>query len=119
MVIDSNHVQFNLLGSSALASKTIQPKFSPDINKIQFQLRTACERYSFPLLKANDMWTSPHFDPSKKVVILATGWMTTVNESETIDVFAKAYNCRGGVNFVVSCMKFVLIISIIPNNSLT
>lgn len=48
------------------------------------------------------MWTSPEFDPNKKVVILATGWTTTVNETDTIDVFAKAYACRGDVNFVVS-----------------
>ncbi|KNC26383.1 Vitellogenin-3 [Lucilia cuprina] len=98
----------NKICSSALASQTITPKFSPDINKMQFQLRTACDRYSFPLLRANDMWTSPHFDPNKKVVILATGWTTTVNETDTIDVFAKAYNCRGDVNFVaVDAASFV------------
>ncbi|XP_065364901.1 vitellogenin-3-like [Calliphora vicina] len=98
----------NKICSSALASQTITPKFSPDINKMQFQLRAACERYNFPLLKANDMWTSPHFDPSKKVVILATGWTTNVNDTDTIDEFAKAYNCRGDVNFVaVDAASFV------------
>lgn len=48
------------------------------------------------------MWKSPLFDVKKKVVILATGWTTTVNGSDTIEVFSKAYNCRGDVNFVVS-----------------
>ncbi|XP_005181751.2 vitellogenin-1 isoform X2 [Musca domestica] len=90
----------NQLCASALSSNAITPKISPNIDKMFFQLRTACNRYSHPLLKANEMWASPEFDPKKKVVILATGWTTTVNETDTIDVFAKAYACRGDVNFV-------------------
>lgn len=69
---------------------------------MNFQLRTACNRTSFPLLDADAMWRSPEFDPKKGVVILATGWTTSVNETDTIDKFAQAYNCRGDVNFVVS-----------------
>lgn len=77
-------------------------KFTPDVNKMHFQLRTPCTKASFPLLQAERMWHSPLFNPSKGVVILATGWTTTVNETEAIDIFAQAYNCRGDVNFVVS-----------------
>uniref|UniRef100_A0A1I8NR26 Lipase domain-containing protein n=1 Tax=Stomoxys calcitrans TaxID=35570 RepID=A0A1I8NR26_STOCA len=98
----------NQLCASALSSNTITPKFSPNIEKLNFQLRTACNRYSHPLLKASEMWTSPEFQPNKKVVILATGWTTTVNDTELIDVFAKAYACRGDVNFVaIDAASFV------------
>lgn len=90
----------NKFCSAAVATDSIKPKVTPDISKMNFQLRTACERYSFPLLEADQMWRSPQFDAKKKVVILATGWTTTINGSETIDAFAKAYNCRGDINFV-------------------
>ncbi|XP_039962015.1 vitellogenin-3-like [Bactrocera tryoni] len=98
----------NTICSSALSSETIRPRVTPDLRKINFQLRTACNNYSYPLLKSNQIWRSPEFDPTKKVVILATGWTTTVNSSKTIDVLAKAYNCRGDVNFVaVDIANFV------------
>ena len=90
----------NKICSAALTSKEIKPKVTPDIHKMQFQLRADCERLSFPLLEADTMWRSPKFDVKKKVVILATGWTTTVNDTDTIDEFAKAYKCRGDVNFV-------------------
>ncbi|XP_011185244.2 vitellogenin-3-like [Zeugodacus cucurbitae] len=95
-------------GSSALATKTIKSRVTPDLNKMQFQLRTTCHKYSYPLLDANQIWRGPEFDPSKKVVILVTGWTTTVNNSDAIDALAKAYNCRGDVNFVaVDIANFV------------
>uniref|UniRef100_A0A1L8EB18 Putative vitellogenin-1-like protein n=1 Tax=Haematobia irritans TaxID=7368 RepID=A0A1L8EB18_HAEIR len=98
----------NQICASALSSNAITPKFSPNIEKLNFQLRTACNRYSYPLLKANEMWTSHEFQPDKKVVIFATGWTTTVNDTEAIDVFAKAYACRGDVNFVaIDAASFV------------
>lgn len=84
-------------------------KFTPDINKMHFQLRTPCTKTSFPLLQAERMWHSPLFNTSKAVVVLATGWTTTVNDTETIDDFAQAYNCRGDVNFVVSMEWEILI----------
>ncbi|XP_052849334.1 vitellogenin-1-like [Drosophila gunungcola] len=98
----------NVICSQALASNKIKSKITPDINKMNFQLQTACTKTNFPLTKAEEMWKSPLFDPKKKVVILATGWTTTVNGSDTIDVFSKAYNCRGDVNFVaVDAARFV------------
>ncbi|XP_016979917.1 vitellogenin-1-like [Drosophila rhopaloa] len=98
----------NLMCSQALASNKLQSKFTPDINQMHFQLQTACTNTSFPLTSPEDMWKSPLFDPKKKVVILATGWTTNVNKSETIDVFSKAFNCRGDVNFVaVDAARFV------------
>ncbi|XP_002042358.2 vitellogenin-1 [Drosophila sechellia] len=98
----------NIICSQALASNKIKSKYSPDINKMNFQLQTACEKKNFPLTNPESMWKSPLFDVKKKVVILATGWTTTVNGSDTIEVFSKAYNCRGDVNFVaVDAARFV------------
>ncbi|EDV35192.1 uncharacterized protein Dana_GF22327 [Drosophila ananassae] len=94
--------------SQALANNKIKSKFTPDINLMHFQLRTPCAKINFPLTNPGAMWHSPEFDPKKKVVILATGWTTTVNGSDTIEVFSKAYNCRGDVNFVaVDAARFV------------
>ncbi|KAM8721311.1 hypothetical protein ACLKA7_007218 [Drosophila subpalustris] len=98
----------NYICSQALRSNKIKSKFLPDISKMNFQLRTACHRASFPLLEAEKMWKSPIFDPTKRVVILATGWTTQVNDTETIDKIGQAYNCRGDVNFVaLDAAKFV------------
>lgn len=93
-----------------MASNKIKSKFTPDIKLMNFQLQTACTKTNFPLTNPEAMWKSPLFDPKKKVVILATGWTTTVNGSDTIDVFSKAYNCRGDVNFVVSVNILIIIL---------
>ncbi|XP_016962933.1 vitellogenin-1 [Drosophila biarmipes] len=98
----------NTICSQALASNKIRSKYMPDINKMNFQLQTTCAKVNFKLTEAESMWKSPLFDPKKKVVILATGWTTTINGSDTIDEFSKAYNCRGDVNFVaVDAARFV------------
>ncbi|XP_001354610.2 vitellogenin-3 [Drosophila pseudoobscura] len=98
----------NFICSQALSSHKIKSKFTPDINKMNFQLQGACTKTNFALTDAESMWKSPEFNPKKKVVILATGWTTTVNGSDTIDVLSKAYNCRGDVNFVaVDAARFV------------
>ncbi|EDW07103.1 vitellogenin-3 [Drosophila mojavensis] len=99
----------NFLCSQALSSNKIKSKYTPDINQMKFQLRTACNKTSFPLLEADSIWRSPDFDPKKGVVILATGWTTSINDTDdTIDKFAQAYNCRGDVNFVaVDVAKFI------------
>ncbi|XP_037937552.1 vitellogenin-1-like [Teleopsis dalmanni] len=90
----------NQICSAALSSETISPKITPNISVMQFQLCTACNKYNYSLLNAEDMWKSPEFDSKKKVVIFATGWTTTINDNKAIETMAKAYNCRGDVNFV-------------------
>ncbi|XP_017484585.1 PREDICTED: vitellogenin-1-like [Rhagoletis zephyria] len=98
----------NTICSKVVAAETITPRVTPDLTKMNFQLRTACKNYSYPLLKANEIWHSPHFDPKKKVVILATGWTTTIENNSAIDTIGNAYNCRGDVNFVaVDAANFV------------
>ncbi|XP_054729145.1 vitellogenin-3-like [Anastrepha obliqua] len=86
--------------SAAIAGDAITPLVTPDLTKMKFQLRTACNSYSYPVLKANEIWQSPEFDPKKKVVIFASGWKTTIESSNPINELAKAFNCRGDVNFV-------------------
>ncbi|XP_054729129.1 vitellogenin-3-like [Anastrepha obliqua] len=90
----------NNICSSAIASDAITPLVTPDKTKLKFQLRTACNSYSYPILKANEICQSPEFDPKKKVVIFASGWKSTIESSNPINELAKAYNCRGDVNFV-------------------
>ncbi|XP_030386745.1 vitellogenin-1-like [Scaptodrosophila lebanonensis] len=98
----------NSLCSTALSSQTIKSKVTPNIEEMNFQLRTACNKYNYPLLKADGMWRSPEFDAKKKVVIMATGWTTTINDTDAIDLISQAYNCRGDVNFVaVDAASFV------------
>ncbi|XP_017106534.2 vitellogenin-1 [Drosophila bipectinata] len=94
--------------SQALANNKIKSKFTPDIKLMNFQLRTTCSKVSFPLTDPSALLRNPDFDPKKKVVILATGWTTTVNGTDTIEVLSKAYNCRGDVNFLaVDAARFV------------
>ncbi|XP_068158778.1 vitellogenin-3 [Drosophila tropicalis] len=98
----------NAICSQAVGTNNVKSKYTPDISKMSFQLRTACTKQSYPLLHPEGLWQSKDFDPNKKVVILATGWTTTVNGSDTIDLFSKAYNCRGDVNFVaIDAAQFV------------
>ncbi|KAH8317101.1 hypothetical protein KR074_011834, partial [Drosophila pseudoananassae] len=94
--------------SQALANNKIKSKFTPDINLMNFQLRTTCDKFSYPLTDPRGMLDNEDFDARKKMVILATGWTTTVNGSDTIDVLSRAYKCRDDVNFVaVDAARFV------------
>uniref|UniRef100_A0A1A9X5J9 Lipase domain-containing protein n=1 Tax=Glossina brevipalpis TaxID=37001 RepID=A0A1A9X5J9_9MUSC len=87
--------------SKAMSFDMIQSKYLPDVDQMQFQLRTECKRESVPLLRADEMWKLDDFDPSKKFVLLASGWLSTINDTDgPIDVIGKAFHCRGDVNFV-------------------
>lgn len=98
----------NKFCSSAISSQAIQPKYTPEISKMKFQLRTLCNREHFPLLEADKLLKSPNFDPKKKIVILASGWTTNVNDTAIIDTIGKAYLCRGDTNFIaVDAASFV------------
>lgn len=93
-----------ILGSAALSADAIEPRVSPDIKNMSFVLMTPKENFSFPLMEAKSMWGHPAFDPTKKVVILTTGWTTDLKEPRNdINTLAEAYFCRGDSNFVVRC----------------
>ncbi|XP_039488100.1 vitellogenin-1 isoform X2 [Drosophila santomea] len=87
--------------SSTLFMDRIPPQITPDIRKMHFQYMTPCQNYSVPLLEASKLWKHSRFSKGRKVVILATGWTNTVNESSAISMISKAFMCRGDVNFVI------------------
>ncbi|XP_037921197.1 vitellogenin-2-like [Hermetia illucens] len=92
----------NQLCSAALSADAIEPRVSPDIKNMSFVLMTPKENFSFPLMEAKSMWGHSAFDPTKKVVILTTGWTTDLKEPRNdINTLAEAYFCRGDSNFVV------------------
>lgn len=90
---------FNL-GSVYLASNTIMPSVTPDMNSLTIRLRTPCEELSFPLMKPEQILESPQFNITKKVVLFVTGWMSSLQGNSVADM-ARAYHCRGGYNFLV------------------
>ncbi|XP_033159059.1 phospholipase A1 [Drosophila mauritiana] len=87
--------------SSTLFMDRIPAQITPDIRKMHFQYMTPCQNYSVPLLEASQLWKHSRFSKGRKVVILATGWTNTVNESSAISMISKAFMCRGDVNFVI------------------
>ncbi|XP_017080128.1 vitellogenin-1 [Drosophila eugracilis] len=89
------------LCSSTLFMDKVPPQITPDIKKMHFQYMTPCQNYSVPLLDASKLWKHSRFSKGRKVVILATGWTNTVNESSAISMISKAFMCRGDVNFVI------------------
>ncbi|XP_017059784.1 vitellogenin-1 [Drosophila ficusphila] len=89
------------LCSSTLLMDRVPPHITPDITKMHFQYMTPCQNYSVPLLEASKLWRHSRFSKGRKVVILATGWTNTVNESSAISMVSKAFMCRGDVNFVI------------------
>ncbi|XP_073835543.1 vitellogenin-1-like [Musca autumnalis] len=82
-----------------LASGAINPRFTPNVEEMYFELRTSCKNVSVPLLEAEKLADLPEFDINKKVAIFVSGWHSDSNESYIQD-FANAYNCRGDYNFV-------------------
>lgn len=96
---------YSVLGSLYLASDKINPRISPEIEQMYFQLRTPCHYESFPVNEAERILESPYFDVNKKIVLFVSGWTSTI-ESSSIAHLAKAYNCRGDYNFLVS-LQFI------------
>ncbi|XP_068143334.1 phospholipase A1 [Drosophila tropicalis] len=89
------------LCTSTLFIGRVPPQITPDIKKIHFQYMTPCYNYSVPLLDAQKLWQHSKFSKKRKVVILATGWTNTVNDSAAVSMISKAFMCRRDVNFVI------------------
>lgn len=87
-------------GSLYLNSGRIDPRVTPDIAEMYFQLRTPCSSRSVPIQKAAQILAAEEFDINKPVVLFISGWSSTI-ESDSIMHVAKAFNCRGGYNFLV------------------
>ncbi|XP_011178449.2 phospholipase A1 [Zeugodacus cucurbitae] len=89
------------LCSNTLFMHHVPAKFTPDIENMHFQYITSCKNYSVPLMKAEQLWHHMSFNKLRKVVILATGWTNTVNDSSTLALLSKAFLCRKDVNFII------------------
>lgn len=92
-------------GAAALSANTVQPKFLPKINEMNFVLKTKTDNISVPLEKPEQLWSKPEFKKDLPLVLLITGWTTNVNDTNNaLDTIYAAYKCRGNVNFVVNIL---------------
>lgn len=111
---NNNGMSFLWLGSAALVTKTVQPRFTPNISSMNFVLRYDHKDYLIPLNKPELLWKHEKFNPTWPTVLLATGWKTNYNESanQALDQLYEAYHCRGKINFVVSvaCINLCAIV---------
>ncbi|ALC44158.1 maker714 [Drosophila busckii] len=54
-----------------------------------------------PISEHQKIWQHPQFDANRKLVILASGWRNTVNESNSVGLISQALIELGNVNVVV------------------
>lgn len=97
----------DLICSMAMSNRSVQPKASPDIVRMNFVLMTPDKNYSIGLREAHRLWHHAAFNQSRPTVVMVTGWTSNVNKTNTaMNVMYDAYKCRGGVNFLVSVCVF-------------
>lgn len=84
-------------------SISVAEKYTPDVSRISFILKTTTSNISIPITKPNALWSDPEFNANNSLVIFVTGWQTNLGEGESQaqDEMADAYLCRGNINFVV------------------
>ncbi|XP_064541150.1 vitellogenin-1-like [Drosophila montana] len=73
---------------------------SPDIRNMQFQFMTPCGSYKVPILEAETLWAHQKFQQNRKLVVLASGWLNTINYSQAIETIGRPFMCRRDINFV-------------------
>lgn len=98
-------------GSAALSEKTIKPRHTPDISKMNMILKANDVDEKIPLLQGELLLASKSFNKDWPLVILITGWNTDygTNWNPALDPVYQAYKCRGGINFLVSVFFFPLL----------
>lgn len=91
-------------GSAAVSMSVVQPRFEPDVTKMNYLLITPQnQEIIVPLTDATALWQHQQFNNDLKVVVVVTGWNSNVNETNAaLDTLYKAYQCRDDYNFVVS-----------------
>ena len=63
---------------------------------------TENENVSIPVTDSIRLWAHEKFDPSKKVVVMITGWNSDIaSENTAADELWKAYKSRGDTNFIL------------------
>lgn len=94
-------------GGAANFIGAIKPKYTPNINKMNYVLMTKNRNIPISLQKSSKLWKHPGFDNKLKVIILVTGWNSNLNSDEnddsskTLNTIYNAYRCRDDYNFVV------------------
>lgn len=91
------------IGSIALAAgNTTEPYKQPKLEEMNYVLLTDTENVSIPITESIKLWKHEKFDPSKKVVVMVTGWTTDIDEENTAaSELWNAYKTRGDTNFVL------------------
>lgn len=90
-----------MTGSLVLAANTTVPNKTPNASELNYVFLTENENITIPLLRSDELWRHPSFDPKKKIAILITGWTTDINDTNTaVDLLSEAYKARGDTNFV-------------------
>lgn len=90
----------NAICSAALSSKTVSPRVSPDINKMNYLLKIRNQTISVPLNEPKKLWSLKEFNPKLPLVMMITGWKFNINNTNSDEIYA-AYRCRGNINFAV------------------
>jgi hypothetical protein len=91
------------VGSIALAAgNTTESYKQPKIEEMNYVLLTEAENISIPITESIKLWRHEKFDPSKKVVIMVTGWSSDIDaENTAASALWEAYKSRGDTNFVL------------------
>ncbi|XP_053684141.1 vitellogenin-1-like [Sabethes cyaneus] len=92
----------NKICSIAGSTNATESENSVNITEMNYVLLTEKENVTIPLLESDDLWSHELFNDSSETVILVTGWTTNIKGlNKAIDTIYKAYQARGGYNFVV------------------
>lgn len=96
-------MKYFISGSLALAAaNSTEPYKQPKIEEINYVLLTESENISVPVTEPMKLWKHGNFDPTKKVVILVTGWTSDIaEENSAANALWGAYKARGGYNFIL------------------
>lgn len=94
-------------GSSAISASSVQPQSTPASEAMNFVLMTRDHNVSIPLREPDKLWRHAHFNTSRPTVVMVTGWTSNINKSNSaLSLMYEAFMCRGGVNFVVSVVRW-------------
>lgn len=97
-----------------MAADTIEPRITPDMDKMSLRLRTPCQEYIYYLNEVEKLLDNPEFDINKKVAIFVPGWRSG-SEEDYVLTMAEAFTCRDDYNFLVKVLRFSYIRNIIIN----
>lgn len=94
---------FSTAGSIALAAGNSTSSFKqPSNDEISYVLLTESENVSIPVTQSALLWAHEKFDPTKKVVVMITGWTTDIDaENTAASELWRAYKSRGDNNFIL------------------